>query len=264
MNKLIFSFWKYITFRVTAHTRYKLHSPFLYELATETIGGKPIKSVDRLYHQLYQEFNADFSVIEVVEFNKKKDKKLYSSRVDNIHSILRKSTISAKKAQVLARLLVLFKPKNIVEFGTALGVSTGIIAQVSPDSKIYSIEGCSGLASVAQSSFDKLGFRNIEIQIGHFNHIIANLLSKIKKVDFVFYDGSDDYETVIKAFESCLPYLGNETVFIMNAIHRSRALNRAWDYICKHPETVVCIDLFEMGIVLFRKEMSRQEIKYHV
>jgi predicted O-methyltransferase YrrM len=262
MKKLIFSFWKYIGFRLTTVTRYKLHSPFLYKLATEAIHGKSDKYIDRLYRQLYQKFAFNSSTTEVVEFNIKKNTKLYSSEVKSIRSIFKQSAISSKKAQVLARLLVLFKPENIIEFGTSLGVSASIFAQASHDSKIYSIEGCSGLASIAQANFDELGFGNIEIQIGHFNHVVNPVLNKIKKVDFVFYDGSDDYKTAINAFESCLPYIGNDGVFIMNSIYRSRAMNKAWDYIKKHNDSIVCIDLFQMGIILFRKEMSKQEIKY--
>ncbi len=263
MRNFIFSFWKYIAFRFSAITRYKIHSPFLYQIVTEVIRGASDESINQLYHKLYRKFNSDYSTIEIVEFNSKTKKKLYSSRIDNIHNILRKSAISAKKAQVLSRLLVLFKPQNIVEFGTSLGVSTSVLAHASKDRKIYTIEGCSGLASVAQSSFDELGFNNIEIQIGHFSHLITDLLDKIKKVDFVFYDGSDDYEIIINVFESCLPYTHNETVFVVNSINRSRALNRAWQEIKAHKESVVCIDLYQMGIVLFRKEMSPQEIKYY-
>jgi len=207
MKNIIFRLRKNIFHRLTASSRYQLHSPFLYKLATEIFSGKTnYKSAN--YHQLL---------------------KVKSSE---------RAIISYKNAQVLSRLLVLSEPKNILYIGYSK-VNTSIITQVSPNSRVISIEV-------------KPDFVNLH----------AMLQDGANSLDFVFFDNGTDVEKIKMVFDKCLNYKNNNSIFVFNNIYRTNAMNKTWNYVKNHSETIVSIDLFHMGIVLFRKEMSRQQIKY--
>jgi len=75
-------------------------------------------------------------------------------------------------------MLRYFKPVNILELGTSLGISTSAFALARPDAIIHSIEGCSGIASTAAETFEKHGFDNIKVHIGSFEKILPPLLQK--------------------------------------------------------------------------------------
>lgn len=207
MKKVIFKLRKNIYHRLTASSRYQLHSPFLYKLATEIFSGKTnYKSAN--YHQLL---------------------KIKSSE---------RNIISYKNAQVLSRLLVLSEPKNILYIGYSK-VNTNIITQASSNSNVISIE------------------------VGtDFVNLNAILRDDINTLDFVFYDRDTDVEKIKIVFDKCLNYKNNNSVFVFDDIYHTNAMNEIWNYVKNHLETIVSIDLFHMGIVLFRKEMSRQQIKY--
>jgi len=208
MKNVIFRLRKNIYHRLNASSRYQLHSPFLYKLATEVFSGKANNELTN-DHQLLKVKSSEHS------------------------------KISLKKAQVLSRLLVLIEPKNILYIGNS-EVSTSIITQALPNSKVILVE----------DSFDFI------------NVVVANL-DEVDTFDFVFYEGEEiQVEKVKEIFDKCLRYKSNNSVFVFNKIYHTSEMNKAWNYIKNHQETIVSIDLFHMGIVLFRKEMSRQQIKY--
>ena len=56
--------------------------------------------------------------------------------------------------------------------------------------------------------------------------------------------------------EAILPQLKNESVVVVPDIHTSKALGLAWAGLCKHPEVRMSIDLYGMGLLLFREEFK--------
>ena len=207
MKNVIFRVRNNIYHRLTACSRYQLHSPFLYKLATEIFTGKA-----------NNEFTNNYRLLKV---------KSYKGDI-----------ISLKKAQVLSRLLVLIEPKIILYIGSSK-VNTSLITQASPNSKVILVEDSSDLINLD-----------------------AILQDEVSTLDFVFYDRSTDVEKIKMAFDECLNYKNNNSVFVFNNIYHTNMMNETWNYVKNHLETIVSIDLFHMGIVLFRKEMSRQQIKY--
>ncbi|UCG26655.1 MAG: SAM-dependent methyltransferase, partial [Bacteroidales bacterium] len=71
--------------------------------------------------------------------------------------------------------------------------------------------------------------------------------------------GDHRKENVIDYFMTCLPFRNNNTIFIFDDIHWSVDMEDAWKIIKKHPEVKVTIDLFQLGVVFFRTELSKQD-----
>ena len=82
---------------------------------------------------------------------------------------------------------------------------------------------------------------------------------KEKKFDFIFFDANHREEATIRYFEQCLPSINNETIFVFDDINWSEGMKQAWSQIKNHPSVTTSIDLFFLGIIFFRKELSKED-----
>jgi predicted O-methyltransferase YrrM len=77
--------------------------------------------------------------------------------------------------------------------------------------------------------------------------------------DLVFFDGNHKKEPTLSYFEQCLPHIHPGTIFLFDDIHWSAGMEEAWNIIRNHPKVRVSIDLYHLGIVFFREELSKED-----
>ena len=247
---------KYIQYLIFSNTSYDIHPPFLFDLVTRVLGDK---SVDEKFLQielLKQKFIRNKQSITVTDLGAGSHSNKGMER--KISFIAKSSSKSKKYGRLLQRLVNYFQPKIILELGTSLGFSAAYMALGSPESKVITIEGCPNIAGLAKTNFQKLGIKNINLINGNFDKELPVLLSTVAQIDFIFIDGNHQMESTIKYFELCLSKAVNETVFVIDDIHWSGGMERAWKFICNHPSVTLSIDIFFMGIVFLKKELARQ------
>ena len=85
------------------------------------------------------------------------------------------------------------------------------------------------------------------------------MLNKLSQVDFAYIDGNHTKEATINYFNLLLPKCNENTVLIFDDINWSEGMREAWQHIKTHERVKLSIDLFFIGIVLFRKEQKQQE-----
>ena len=73
--------------------------------------------------------------------------------------------------------------------------------------------------------------------------------------------GNHQKHATIKYYEECLKYAENNTLFIFDDIYWSSGMEKAWEHIKKHTKTRVSIDLFFIGIIFIKKELSNEHFK---
>ena len=184
--------------------------------------------------------------------------KINNSTKRKIKDVAKNSAKNSKFGKLLYRIIKFYQPKNILELGTSLGISTCYLAKATPKGKVFTFEGCSETAKIAQQNFEKLNIKNIEIIHGNFNATLKPKLKEIKNIDLAFIDGNHQEEPTITYFKECLRYANNNTLFIFDDIHWSNGMENAWEQIKKHPKTTVTIDLFFVGIVFIKSELSKE------
>jgi predicted O-methyltransferase YrrM len=94
---------------------------------------------------------------------------------------------------------------------------------------------------------------------GNFNDQLHVVLDKLDKIDFVFIDGNHEKNATIKYFNLLLSKSHEKTIMVFDDIHWSQGMNEAWNEIKKNEKVKISIDLFFMGIIIFRKEQREQE-----
>jgi predicted O-methyltransferase YrrM len=172
--------------------------------------------------------------------------------------LARSSSSPAYRAARLFRMVKFTGAGTIIELGTALGISSAYMGKARPEARIFTLEGCPELAEHARKNFTELGLVNISVVEGNFNETLPGVLDHIEKVDLVFFDGNHQHKATMHYYELCKAKAVDESVFIFDDIHHSPVMERAWDEIKRDPGIRVSLDVFHMGIVLFRKGLSRQ------
>jgi len=246
----------YIKYLIKAQDAYGLHSPFLFEFYNEVIKEKGNQQTFEAIEQLRGRLLKDDAFIELQDFGA--GSKLSQSNFRKINSIARHSLQSPTYARLFHRIIEKFSYKNIIELGTSLGITTAYLAWGKPDVTIYTFEGCKNTSALAQENFKYLGLENIQLILGNINQTLPEMLNQIDKLDLVIFDANHQYEATMHYFELCLDKINDDSCFIFDDIYWSEGMKKAWDSIKNHPKVIVTIDLFQVGIVFFRKKQVKQ------
>lgn len=255
MNKINFLI-RYIKYRLIAKTKFDIHSPFVYNLLLNVIYDKSPKSDYKSVEELRLKLLKNNTLIEVNDLGAGSTR--INTKSKTIADITFNSSKSEKYAQLLYRLVKFFKPANILELGTSMGISSLYMSKANPEAEIITIEGCGEIAKIAKQNFKILNVLNIKQIIGNFDIQLPELLMKSKKIDFVFFDGNHRKEPTLNYFNQCLKYKHSNSIFIFDDIHWSEEMEEAWDEIKINQEVTLTIDLFFIGLVFFRKESTKE------
>ncbi len=258
MKKLLLII-RYIKYWIKAKTRYRIHSQFIFDFINNILRDKEEYSDYSILRKHRDELALSRDPIETVDFGAGSGKKAYSTKLLSLGQIVRSRSHSESILKLLYRLTKYYKSEDILEFGTAAGISTTYIKSGNPKSNIVTMEGCANLAARANEAFVELGLENIEICVGNFDSTIENTLKKFKKLDFVFFDGNHREEPTLRYFDLCIPLSNENSIFVFDDIHWSKGMENAWETIKKDNRVSVTIDLFWFGLVFFRKGIEKQD-----
>jgi predicted O-methyltransferase YrrM len=184
-----------------------------------------------------------------------------AGRQRRIGDIARTAAKPRKFGQLLFRLVNHFQPCTVLELGTSLGVTTAYLASPSSKARVLTFEGCPQTAIVARQTFKELGLKNVTLIEGNLDETLVSTLANLASVDFAFFDGNHRYEPTVRYFEQLLPLCTEQSVFVFDDIHWSAEMTRAWETIKSHPEVLLTIDLFFVGLVFFRKKQPKQHFE---
>jgi predicted O-methyltransferase YrrM len=255
MDRLFF-IRKYLIYRRLRINAHGIHSPFVFDLFNQVINNKsPFYAYSRI-ENIRKELLKDNTEIIRTDLGAGSFKK--HSPVRSVKDIASAAAKSAKHAQLLFRLVDFFQPQNILEIGTSFGLSTMYLAIANSKSEVITIEGCPETRKIALKNFKEAELANIRSLEGNFNSVLPEILSSVKKLDLVFFDGNHKKNPTLSYFSQCLEKAHNESIFIFDDIYWSKEMAQAWNEIKAHPKVTVTIDIFQMGIVFFRKEQAKQ------
>jgi predicted O-methyltransferase YrrM len=259
------TFWQYILYLFHAGNAHGLHSPFAYQLYTEVI------AADKWYYDFdtLEDLRADLlnntNKLEITDFGAGSKRSKQNQRM--ISDIAQYSISQAQVSQLLFKLVDYFCPQMIVELGTSLGVNTlHLTLPSTKKAKIYTFEGCPNISKVATenfATFDKN--KQITTIVGNIDQTLQVFLNTLQtnqqSLDFVFFDANHQYEPTMRYFAQCLPLINENTVFVFDDIYWSAAMTKAWKEIVQHETVQMSIDLFQVGLVFFRKKQPKQHFR---
>ncbi len=259
MNNKIWLAKSYLNYLAKAKTRYKVHSPFVFDLVENVLKDKTEYPEYRKIEVYKKNLSKSKTVIETVDFGTRSENKPYTTSMEKVGDIVKRRSQHKKQARLLYRLSRHFQPQNILEFGTAAGFSTAYIKAPVPESTMITMEGCASLADVASHNLKKLKINNTKISIGNFDVTLPLVLKKFEKLDFVFFDGNHRRKPTLDYFNRCVELAHEDTLFIFDDIHWSPGMEDAWNTIISDERVSISLDIFWFGLVFFRKGITKQD-----
>jgi predicted O-methyltransferase YrrM len=251
--------FRYIQFLLQSKDEHGLHSPFVFGLYTRII-----KTSAPYY--IFEEIETCRSRMltsreEIVTEDLGAGSKVHASGKRKVRDIARYSLKNTKTAQLLFRLVNYFNPQVIVDLGTSLGITTLYLAAADTKATVYTFEGCPQTLAIARKNFQHFSYTHIKPVAGNIDQTLPQLVSKVPKLDFVFFDANHRLRPTMNYFNICLAKSHNRSVFVFDDIYWSAEMAEAWRQIKAHPEVMLTIDLFYVGLVFFRKEQPKQHFK---
>ncbi len=252
------TFYAYLQHFFHSKNQHGIHSPFVYNFYLKTLR----RQVDKKSWKKYLRFRAHvFSSNECLEnenfgAGSKKLKRPSSS----IQKIARVAGSSKKKAKLLMRLSNFETPKNILEFGTSLGLGSAALALGSESSRIVTLEGSCSRSQAAQKFFKNSNIVNITAICSDFDNYL-NTFEGNEGFDIIFIDGNHTYEATKKYFNWALKHLNTSGMIIFDDIYWSKDMTKAWREICASSAINLSMDLFLVGIVMKREEQSKEHFR---
>lgn len=247
----------FLLHRLRAKNRHGLHSPFVYKLVDTVIYDQTVPKVYQEIEDIRKKLLVDNRVITVTDLGA--GSQLNNNRQKRVGDIAANALKQPKLAQLLYRLAAHFKPRNIIELGTCLGVTTLYLQNAAPNSHVYTLEGCPQTAGIALETFELAGFREVELITGNFDNNLPAVIKGLSQLDFVFVDGNHQKDATLKYFEWCLPKVHENTILIFDDIYWSEGMKEAWAQIKAHPQVTVTVDLFWIGLVFFKPGRAEKE-----
>ena len=183
--------------------------------------------------------------------------------------IARRSLAKRKYAQMLSRLVnwlgtshslengsetaysLEFRGLTIVELGTSLGVTTAYMAAMDSRNRVVTFEGCEAVANMARENWKALNINNIECRVGKID--AEQLTRDIEHLDVAFIDANHTYVSTCEYFDVLAGKVREKSVIVVDDIHCSEEMEKAWKAICADERVTSTIDLYQMGLVFFDK-----------
>jgi len=255
---------RYLKYRLTAKTRFKTHSPFVYDLINRVFRNNEYYSDFSLLDTYVEALKQKNSVIETTDFGAGGGESNYQVYLKPLAEIVKERSHTEARLHLLYNLMKYFKPKTMLEFGTAAGVSGMYLKKGLPESKMVTMEGCPGLCAVARENFERMKIENIEVSNGNFDVILPEVLQSFEQLDFVFFDGNHREQPTLNYFNKCMDKAHENTLFIFDDIHWSKGMEAAWNTIKVDKRVSLTIDIFWFGLVFFKKGVFKQDfiVKY--
>jgi predicted O-methyltransferase YrrM len=166
-----------------------------------------------------------------------------------------------KYGSLLYRITRWFRPDMIMELGTGVGISTMYLASAAPETTLHSIERDMGRAREAAELICRICPGPVSIHWGEMEEKMKDLLPQVPGRFLAFVDGNHQHEPTVAYVRGLLGRAGEEALIIMDDIHWSKGMHRAWKEISAWPEVRVSVDLFHMGILLLRRDLHKRKIK---
>lgn len=255
MNSLLFKIKEFIWYYFRADTIYSTDSHIIYSFCREVLDDTrhyyKFSHIQTILNQLYE----GRTVIQKTDLGA--GSQINKNEEVSIGQIARTSASSSQKGKMLFRIAHWFKPKEILELGTNLGISAAYLAAANSKTSVVTIEGDPQIATYARRNFNQLKLNNIKLIEGSFDSYLEEVLNN-NSFQLFFIDGNHTYEATIKYVNLITSYVSGDFLIIVDDIYWSAGMKMAWMELQTDPAYNLIIDLFSVGILGHMSELRER------
>ncbi len=241
---------EYIKYLFNAKGRHGIHSPFVYEFVDTCLRLKPDADFLSAVKVLRNTLSADKTLVEIADFGAGSRK---LGNIRSVRSIYKTASCKGVYADLLYQLAKHYRPQNILELGTSLGLGT--IHLAAGGTQVFSVEACENTIALAQRNVDSLGLKNIKLINQTFDAFLNDadaFVAAETLFDLVYIDGHHEGKALKKYMSLLAAHTHENTIFILDDIRWSDDMFTAWQELSASQEFHLSMDLFRMGILVKR------------
>ena len=253
----LFQIKTFLNYWLEAVDEHSLHSPFFFDFYTNVIKDGSSIHDHTVIENLRKKLLADHRTILIEDMGG--GSFYFENRRRKVSAIARTSLSKQRFSELYFNIVQYLEAKTIVELGTSFGINTLYLSQRS-DSTITTFEGSREIIKIARTTFEFAGANNIKLVEGNINTTLPAFLQSSGKLDLVFIDANHRYDPTRKYFEWFLPKMHYKSALIIDDIHQSPEMEKAWKEIQQHALVYGSIDLYRCGIVFFDPSLNKQHV----
>ena len=246
--------FEYIKYRWNSRGRHGIHSPFVYDFVDKCL---PIDVSPQSSKELKAYSNRlknDSRTIEIFDAGVG-SKHLGTQR--KVKDVFKISSSKGKYGLLLYRLVHFYQPKEILEFGTSLGVGTFHLAYGNSKCQITTVEACPQTFNCANEQLQLSDISNVKTVNTTFQAFLTAYSGP--RFDLVFVDGHHDGTALLSYMDQLKAHTHSDTIFVLDDIRWSDSMYQAFQELVKSADFHVSMDLFRVGILVPRP----QQVKEH-
>lgn len=245
----------YIKHWLTVVDQHSIHSPFFFDFYKKVIQKKEdthhFIEIEKIRSQLLS--NQTKLAIEDLGAGSHK----LNGPKRKLADIAATSLAPAKYARLYHNIIKFQKAVNVVELGTSLGI-TSLYLATNEECHVTTFEGSHALADVALTNFEYFNKRNIELIEGNIHYTLPEFVQNPAKINFVLMDANHRYEATLHYFDLMMRRLTEKSIVVIDDIHWSEEMERAWNELRKSQLVYGSVDLFHCGILFFDPALNQQ------
>lgn len=162
--------------------------------------------------------------------------------------------------ELLYRLSYFLKPQHCLELGSGLGLSGLALALANRGHNVLSIEGNNYFTNYCKKIFEKFNIQNIEVIHLPFSEFLDG--ADLGLYDLVFLDGDHTYASTIAYSKAILKSTPANSVLVLDDIHWSREMYRAWKELIRCPEVRCSVETQRLGFLFKSPEITKGHFTY--
>lgn len=234
---------------------HSIHSPFFFDFYRNVIKASKKESDDGEAEKLRTALLTNTTEITLNDLGA--GSVASSTPKKTLAEIAKVSVSPARLSRLYLAMLRYYDARYVIELGTSMGLNTLYLAQ-KKDARIFTFEGSPSLINIALTHFESLDKTNVKLIEGNIDTTLPNFLQQTDKVNFVLMDANHRYEPTLRYFNLLIRRLNEKSVVVIDDIHWSKEMEKAWKELTQHKLVYGSIDLYRCGILFFDPALNRQ------
>ena len=225
--KLVFRYFIYLLKSQGANS---INSSFVRDLLTEVLMSEKNFYAFEEIEGIRSTLKNNNLKINITDFGA--GSRINKSNTRKISDIVRNSAKAPHLGRMMFRLINHFKPHNMLELGTSIGISACYQFAPNKSANFITMEGCP--------------------------ETLPETVDNLESINYAFFDGNHQKQPTLDYFNTCVKKANEDSIFIFDDIHWSTPMEEAWEEIKNHPKVSVTIDLFWIGLVFFKTDQAKK------